>query len=93
MPVLAAESKLLNDAFGYGSRIASKDELQRKHVRDAEAHGAMWEPDGTGIQAAKLAFGYLRAARRLGAKVHRASSVTGWETRGGVHSRRSECVT
>jgi len=85
MAALAAESQVLNDAFGYGSRIVSKDELQREHVLDAEGHGAMWEPDGTGVHAAKLAFGYLRAARRLGAKVHPASPVTGWETRGGVH--------
>jgi taurine dehydrogenase large subunit len=33
----------------------------------------------------KLAFGYLRLARTLGARVCPASPVTGWETRNGVH--------
>ncbi|MBT9246291.1 FAD-binding oxidoreductase (plasmid) [Gemmobacter fulvus] len=89
MPVLAKEAALLRDTFGYGARMLSRDELFETAVRDMEAHGAMWEPDGTAIHAAKLAFGYLRAARELGAKVHVASPVEGWTTQNGIHHLRT----
>lgn len=89
MPVLAKEAALLRDTFGYGARMLSRDELFESAVRDMEAHGAMWEPDGTAIHAAKLAFGYLRAARELGAKVHVASPVEGWTTQNGIHHLRT----
>src|SRR5699024_3819470 len=58
-------------------------------VNDHEAHGAMHEPEGIGIHAGKLAFGYLRKARALGATVHPSSAVIGWETRGGSHYLRT----
>src|SRR5579862_1153091 len=45
----------------------------------------MYEPDGIGIHAAKLAFGYLQLARRLGVRVHAASPVLEWNTTGGSH--------
>jgi taurine dehydrogenase large subunit len=89
MPILEAESRLLNETFGYRSRVVSADELKREHVDDREASGAMFEPDGVGVHAAKLAFGYLKMARRLGAIVHTGSPVTGWETREGVHHLRT----
>jgi taurine dehydrogenase large subunit len=85
MPTLEAESRLLNEVFGYRSRIVGREELHREYLNDHEAAGAMHEPDGIGIHAGKLAFGYLRMARRLGAKVHPASPVIGWKTTGGVH--------
>lgn len=85
MPKLEAESRLLNETFGYGTRILSREEVHRDHLRDEEAAGAMWEPDGIGVHAAKLAFGYLGMARRLGAKVHSGSPVIGWDTRNGIH--------
>ena len=62
-----------------------RDELHEKHVKDQEAHGAMWEPDGTSIHAAKLAFSYVKLARKLGAKIHTASPVMGWKIVDGVH--------
>ena len=86
MPGLEAETRLLNERFGYGARMLSRAELFDTVARDHEAQGAMWEPDGVGIHAAKLAFGYLRVARELGATVHTDSPVQGWEYRGGVHS-------
>lgn len=89
MPTLAKEAALLRDTFGYGARMLGRDELFETAVRDMEAHGAMWEPDGTAIHAAKLAFGYLRAARELGAKVHVASPVEGWTTQNGIHHLRT----
>ncbi len=89
MPVLESETRLLNDTFGYGARMLSRDELHTTVARDMEAHGAMWEPDGTGIHAAKLAFGYQRVARELGARVHTDSPVQGWQLKDGVHHLRT----
>ena len=85
MAKLEAESKLLNETFGYGSRILSREELHENHVRDQEAAGAAHDPDGIAIHAGKLAYGYLRMARNLGAKVHTSSPVMGWKTVGRVH--------
>lgn len=85
MPKLEKESKLLNEVFGYGSRILGREELHERHVKDQEAAGAMLEPDGTCIHAGKLAFGYLSLARKLGAKVHPGSPVMGWKIKNGVH--------
>ena len=85
MPKLEKESKLLNEVFGYGSRILSREELHEEHVRDQEAAGAMHEPDGTCIHAAKLAFGYQNLARSLGATIHPGSPVMGWTVKNGVH--------
>ena len=89
MPKLAQEAVLLNEAFGYRARMISREELHAEHVKDQEAAGAMHEPDGICIHAGKLAFGYLALARKLGARVHTASPVTGWETRNGVHHLRT----
>lgn len=85
MAKLGQESKLLNEVFGYGSRVIGRDELQEHYVKDQEAAGAMIEPDGIGIHAAKLAFGYQILARKLGVKIHPASPVMGWKTVNGVH--------
>lgn len=89
MPKLEAEAELLRERFGYGAKMLSRAALYEGAVRDMEAHGAMWEPDGTGIHAAKLAFEYARVARDLGAKLHVDSPVLDWETRGGVHLLRT----
>ena len=93
MPGLAREAALLRDSFGYDARMISRDQLHAEVARDHEAHGAMWEVDGIGIHAAKLAFGYLRAARELGVRVHPDSPVQAWDYRGGVHSLRTPAGT
>lgn len=77
MPVLEKEAKLLRDTFQYDARIIGAEALRSRYVDDHEAAGAMHEPEGIGIHAGKLAFGYLRKARALGATVHPASPVTG----------------
>jgi taurine dehydrogenase large subunit len=82
---IQSEARLLNDTFGYPAKVLSAGELREQHVHDREAVGAMYEPDGVGVHAAKLAFGYLKLARRLGAKVHTSSPVIGWTTKGGYH--------
>lgn len=89
MPALVAESKLLNETFGYGTRIIPRDELRRDFVYDQEAAGALHEPDGIGVHAAKLAYGYAKKARALGAKIHTSSEVIDWTTRGGAHYLRT----
>ena len=85
MPVLEKEVDVLQKIFKYDAKIIDEATLKREFVNDREAHGAMHEPEGIGIHAGKLAFGYLKRARALGAKVHPASPVSGWETRNGVH--------
>ncbi|MTI18091.1 FAD-binding oxidoreductase [Rhodobacteraceae bacterium RKSG542] len=85
MPSLEKETTVLNEQFGYRAKMVDKHTFQTEIANDREAHGAMWEPDGVGIHAAKLAFGLLDAARSLGAKVHTSSPVTNWRTENGVH--------
>ena len=89
LPALEKEAKILREVFKYDARILDADTVKREYVDDKEAAGAMHEPEGIGIHAGKLAFGYLRRARALGAKVHPSSPVTGWETRNGVHYLRT----
>lgn len=85
MPKLEAEAELLNKTFGYGARMFGREELHERAVKDQEAAGASWEPDGISIHAGKLAFGYQNLARKLGAKIHPASPVMGWKTKGDTH--------
>jgi taurine dehydrogenase large subunit len=86
---IAAESKVQNEVFGYKTRVLSAEEVRRDYVRDEETIGAVHEPLGTGVHPAKLAFGYLRMARDLGAKVYPGSPVLEITTRGGVHRLRT----
>ncbi|MGC3875173.1 NAD(P)/FAD-dependent oxidoreductase [Halomonas sp. GXIMD04776] len=85
MSKLEKEAKLLRETFDYDAQILDADTVKRDWVNDTEAAGAMHEPEGIGIHAGKLAFGYHRKARALGVKIHPASPVQGWETRNGVH--------
>jgi glycine/D-amino acid oxidase-like deaminating enzyme len=89
MPGLEKEAKILREVFKYDARILDAETVRREYVDDKEAAGAMHEPEGIGIHAGKLAFGYLRRARALGVKVHPSSPVQGWTTRGGVHYLRT----
>ena len=85
MVFLSHEAKVMREVFGYDTHILSADEVHHRYVKDAEAAGAMHEPDGIGVHPLKLAHGYLRKARALGVKVHPASPVLECETRNGVH--------
>lgn len=93
MGFLRSEARVMREVFGYDTQLLSAAELRHRYVNDAEAYGAMHEPDGIGVHPLKLAFGYLRAARALGVKVHPASPVLGIETRGGVHHLRTPAGT
>ncbi|MDB5731612.1 MAG: dependent oxidoreductase [Variovorax sp.] len=85
MDFLRNEAKVMREVYGYDTRMIGAEELRREYFNETEACGAMHEPDGIGVHPLKLAHGYLRMARALGVRVHPASPVTGFETRGGVH--------
>ena len=85
MEFLRNEAKVMREVFGYDTRMLSAEDLRANYFNEAEACGAMLEPDGVGVHPLKLAHGYLRMARALGVKVHPASPVIGMETRNGVH--------
>ncbi|MCG8426795.1 MAG: FAD-binding oxidoreductase [Chromatiales bacterium] len=89
MKSLEQEARVMNEVFGYQAKMIDKETLKRDYLDDKDAAGAMHEPEGIGIHAGKLAFGYLRMARELGAKVHVSSPVSGWETHNGVHHLRT----
>jgi glycine/D-amino acid oxidase-like deaminating enzyme len=93
MDFLRREAKVMREVFGYDTRILGAGEVHERFVRDAEAAGAMHEPDGIGVHPLKLAHGYLRKARALGAKVHPASPVLECETRNGVHYLKTPAGT
>ena len=82
---LEAEARVMRETFGYASRMLSMDEVRRDYCDEREAAGAMHEAEGVGIHPLKFTFGLIRKARALGVKVHPASPVQGWETKGGVH--------
>lgn len=72
---LKAESDVCNKVFGYKTSIMDRETLFKDWVRESEAVGAFHEPLGTGVNPAKLAFGYMRLAREAGAKIHPSSPV------------------
>ncbi len=74
-----------NEVFGYNSRILSAAEVRENYCDEQEQVGAMFEEEGVGVHPLKFTFGLMRKARSLGAKVHPASPVLGWETVNGVH--------
>ena len=86
---LAAESEVCNRVFGYATRMVPPDALRRDWMAEEGAHGALHEPLGIGVHPAKLAFGYLAAARSAGVKVHTASPVTAIERDGAAFRVRT----
>lgn len=85
MKSLAAEAEVHNKVFGYPTKMIGADELREKYLNQNGAYGAMHEPEGIGLHPVKLAYGYLRMAREMGATMHPQSPVEGWETINGVH--------
>ncbi|MDD1523636.1 MULTISPECIES: NAD(P)/FAD-dependent oxidoreductase [Bradyrhizobium] len=85
---LKRETELYNDLVGYPARFVPKQGLAGIH-HGAEAHGAMYFPDGFSMNPLKLARGICRLARRYGARVHPNSPVIGWQRYGGVHHLRT----
>ncbi|MBL8342909.1 MAG: FAD-binding oxidoreductase [Rubrivivax sp.] len=93
MTFLRHEAKVMREVFGYDVRLLSPAEVASRYVRDAETHGALHESEGIGVHPLKLAYGYLRAARAAGARIHPASPVLGMHTQGGVHHLRTPAGT
>ncbi|MGB1110112.1 MAG: NAD(P)/FAD-dependent oxidoreductase, partial [Gammaproteobacteria bacterium] len=85
LAALEDESRLCNEVLGYNTKVIDRDTLLAEIIGDQEAHGALIEPVGIAVQPLKLAYGYCRVARRLGAKVHTASPVQAWTRDGGSH--------
>ncbi len=86
---LRDEAKVMRETFGYKPRMLSVEEVRRDYCDERENAGAMLEAEGVGVHPLKLTFGLIRKARSLGVKIHTASPVQGWETRGGVHFLRT----
>jgi glycine/D-amino acid oxidase-like deaminating enzyme len=82
---LRAEAKVMRETFGYDTRMLSVEEIRRDYCDERETAGGMLEAEGVGIHPLKFTFGLIRKARALGAKIHPASPVQGWETTAGVH--------
>jgi taurine dehydrogenase large subunit len=80
-----AEAAVMAEQFDYPVEILERDALHERYVREAEAVGAMHEPLGIGVHPLKVAYGYMRKARALGARIHPGSPVIDWNTRNGVH--------
>lgn len=86
---LQNEAIVMRDVFGYDTRMLSVEELRREYCDEREAVGALLEPDGIGVHPLKLAYGYARKARALGARIHTGSPVIGWERKNGAHHLRT----
>jgi taurine dehydrogenase large subunit len=86
---LESEARVRAAHFDYRCAMLDARTVRREYVNDAETAGAMHEPHGTGVHPLKLAFGALRVARGLGARVHCASPVVAWQSREGSHYLRT----
>ncbi|MFT4267261.1 MAG: FAD-dependent oxidoreductase [Xenophilus sp.] len=85
MDFLRSETEVMRRHFGYDARMLTGEEVRRDWCGDQDAKGAQYESEGISVHPLKLAYGYLRMARALGARVHPGSPVIGWETKSGVH--------
>lgn len=88
---LSQEARVMREVFGYDARMLSREEVAAQYVDDQENCGALHEPLGIGVHPLKLAHGYLRAARALGAQVHPGTPVLSVRSEGGrqlVHTPR-----
>ena len=86
---LRGEVRVMNETFGYAARMLSAEAIRRDYCDERENAGGMLEAEGVGIHPLKFTFGLLARARALGAKIHPASPVQGWQTVGGVHHLRT----
>lgn len=89
LATLRAEGQLMNETFGYATRMLDAEEIRRDYCDERETAGGMLEAEGIGIHPLKFTFGLIRQARALGATIHPSSPVQGWHTVGGVHHLRT----
>ncbi|MEO7009271.1 MAG: FAD-binding oxidoreductase, partial [Caldimonas sp.] len=86
---LRRQADVMREQFGYRPRMLSAEEVRREYCDEREAAGGMLEAEGIGIHPLKMVYGLTRKARALGATLHPASPVQGWETIDGVHHLRT----
>lgn len=86
MKNIQEESRICNEVFNYETRILEPAEVINDYLNDRECHGALLEPIGIAIHPLKLAYGYARIARQLGAKIHPASPVLHWSSQNNRHT-------
>ena len=86
---LRRESRVMNEQFGYQSRMLTPEDIRRDYCDEREAAGGLLEAEGVGIHPLKFTYGLIAKARALGAKVHPVSPVQGWQTFNGVHHLRT----
>lgn len=89
MKVLAERQAFDRSHFNYDTELIDGATLRAKYVGDAEAHGALHEPQCISVHPMKLVYGYAKLARELGAIVRPASPVVGWQVQNGVHHLRT----
>lgn len=82
---LIAQAEIQRNLFNYDVEILSKQELHDNYMDDKNAFGAIRYKDGFGLNPLKLAWGYQKMARSLGAKIHTASPVIDWQESGNNH--------
>ena len=81
MDALRAEARVMNEQFGYATRLLGLDELRRDWCDEREAAGALYEAEGVGIHPLKFTYGLAERARALGVRLHTSSPVQGWSVR------------
>jgi glycine/D-amino acid oxidase-like deaminating enzyme len=86
---LRTETSVMRDTFGYATRMLSVEEIRSEYCDERETVGGLLEAEGVGVHPLKFTFGLIRKARALGAKIHPASPVQGWETIDGIHHLRT----
>ena len=89
LAMLRHEAQVMNEQFGYRTRMLTRDEVRREHCDEREQTGAMLEAEGVGVHPLKLTYGLIRRARSLGVRIHPGSPVQGWTTAAGVHHLRT----
>ena len=89
LDALRAEARVMRESFGYDTRMLSAEEIRHDYCDERETVGGLLEAEGVGIHPLKFTFGLMARARALGASIHPASPVQGWQTIAGWHHLRT----
>jgi glycine/D-amino acid oxidase-like deaminating enzyme len=86
---LRNEASVMRKTFGYDTKMLGFEEIRREYCDERENVGGLLEAEGVGVHPLKFTFGLIGKARALGARIHPASPVQGWQTIGGIHHLRT----
>lgn len=89
MKELRDTQSLLKDKFGFETELLDKDEVCRNYVNSQECFGALLHPEHVPVHPMRYVQGLANAAAAVGAIIHEASPVLGWESSGGTHTLRT----